>query len=212
MKSRQEILEETKKALIKSITPDLMIIKVIQSVDELTKVSNRLTANIRERYNVYAPDTAKNASQEELLKAIKGRKQEELSIPLKERDFKHLESLAEEIKRLNNVKEEQENYLDVLMKETCPHLQQEAGTIIGARLLAQAGSLKNLARMASSKIQVLGAEKALFKHLKSKANPPKFGIIFAHTRISESKEKGKAARHVAADIAKAAKMDYFSKK
>ena len=95
------------------------------------------------------------------------------------------------------------------MEEIAPHTLKIAGNIIGARLIEKAGSLKRLAELPSSTIQILGAEKALFRHLQSNARPPKFGVIFAHENISSSKAKGKAARQLAAKISMASKKDYF---
>ena len=95
------------------------------------------------------------------------------------------------------------------MENICPELQKAATSLIGARLLNLAGSLKHLAEIPSSTIQVLGAERALFRHLKTGAKAPKFGVIFAHQSITEAEEKGKAARHLASKIWIAAKKDYF---
>jgi len=209
---RGRVFEKTKEDLKKAITPDILMIQRVHTIDELIKLENRITAHLRERYGLYAPDTAKNAGQEEFLKAIEEGRREDIGITLIKKEQESLLSLVEEIRSLQKLEQKQEEELEELMKKEIPHLQEEAGTLIGARLLAQAGSLKQLACMASSKIQVLGAEKALFKHLKKDTKPPKFGILFAHPFISQAKEKGKAARKVASTIAKAAKIDYFSEK
>lgn len=103
--------------------------------------------------------------------------------------------------------EELENVITSLMPETV----KAAGVILSAKLLEKAGSLKKLAEMPSSKIQLLGAEKALFRHLKEKSKAPKYGIIFIHESIRSAENKGKAARKLAADIMKAARIDYYRK-
>ena len=95
------------------------------------------------------------------------------------------------------------------MKTYCPHIQEIAGTLIGAKLIAQKGTLKELAFMPASTIQLLGAEKALFRHLKSKSRSPKYGYIMHHPTVASAQNKGKAARQLANKIAKAAKQDYF---
>ena len=95
------------------------------------------------------------------------------------------------------------------MKEVCPRLQEIATTLLGAKLMDHAGSLKHLAELPSSTIQVLGAEKSLFRHLKTGAKPPKFGAIFAHDSITQATEKGKAARRLAGKISIAVRQDYF---
>ncbi|MEF8848595.1 MAG: C/D box methylation guide ribonucleoprotein complex aNOP56 subunit, partial [Candidatus Thermoplasmatota archaeon] len=83
---------------------------------------------------------------------------------------------------------------------------------IGARLISLAGSLEKLALMPSSTIQVLGAEKALFRFKKQGGRPPKHGVIFQHPLINKSKksDRGKIARVLAGKISIAAKGDYFT--
>ena len=107
--------------------------------------------------------------------------------------------------------ESQEKYMERLMEEVSPNLLKTAGSLIGARLISLAGTLKNLSEMPSSKIQVLGAEKALFRHLKEKTKAPKFGIIFSHESITTAVEKGKASRKLASEISRAVRIDYYGK-
>ncbi len=74
-----------------------------------------------------------------------------------------------------------DNYVDRTMEEMAPNVRAVAGALLGARLIALAGSLQNFAMRPASTIQVLGAEKALFRSLKTGARPPKHGLIFQHT-------------------------------
>ncbi|RME54430.1 hypothetical protein D6777_03835 [Candidatus Woesearchaeota archaeon] len=108
--------------------------------------------------------------------------------------------------RLKNFKQ-----LEKLMLKNCPRLTKTAGVELGANLVSQAGSIKKLAMMASSKVQLLGAEKSLFRHLKTGAKAPKFGIICLHEDVKNAENKGKAARVLASEISKAVKQDYFGK-
>jgi len=90
-----------------------------------------------------------------------------------------------------------------------------AGTVLGARLIAGAGGLKQLALLPSSTIQLLGAEKALFRHLRNKRiKGPKHGLLYQHAMVKRvpAKHKGKVARSVAAKIAIAARADFFKSK
>lgn len=95
------------------------------------------------------------------------------------------------------------------MRKRCPHLTSVAGHVVGARLISAAGSLEKLSRMPSSKIQVLGAEKALFRHLKTGSNPPKYGMIYFHDSVVNAEDKGRAARHLAGKIAIASRQDFY---
>ena len=106
-----------------------------------------------------------------------------------------------------------ENDLARLMKENFPNIAAIAGATIGAKLLSIAGDSERFAKMASSKIQVLGAEKALFRHLTTGAKPPKYGIISTHQAFQGVPKhfEGKVARALAAKISLAAKADVFTK-
>merc|ERR1712050_397915 len=93
-----------------------------------------------------------------------------------------------------------------------PNLSTLIGEIIGARLISHAGSLTNLAKYPSSTVQILGAEKALFRALKTKSNTPKYGLIFHSTFIgrADKKNKGRSSRYVANKCSLAARIDCFS--
>ena len=84
--------------------------------------------------------------------------------------------------------------------------------MLGARLISLAGSLEKLAEFPSSTIQVIGASKALFKHLRARAPSPKHGIIYSHPLINTAPwwVRGKIARAVAAKLSLAARIDFYS--
>ena len=133
---------------------------------------------------------------------------------LEKRDMDQINLLAKTILGLYDYAEELERYQNALAQEICPNISAVAGHDIAAKLVAHVGSLNKLGMMPSSTIQVLGAEKALFKHLKNrKIAPPKHGIIFQHPRISSSPKtgRGKIARALANKIALAARADAFTK-
>ena len=104
-----------------------------------------------------------------------------------------------------------EEHIEVKMKDEAPNISAVLGTAVGARILARAGSLKRLASMPASTIQVLGAEKALFRSLKTGANPPKHGILFQHATVHAAPkwQRGKIARAVAGKAAIAARVDVY---
>jgi len=102
-------------------------------------------------------------------------------------------------------------HVDEQMKEEAPNISAILGTAVGDRVLAHAGSLKRLATMPACTIHILGAEKALFRSLKTGANPPKHGILFQHATVHAAPrwQRGKIARAVAAKAAIAARVDVF---
>lgn len=208
---REMNLSLTKKKLAK-IGCDTIIILTNHTIDELTKVINSLTTSLRERIGYYSPRQARSENIESVVKAGINPRKEEMGVDFSKEDLASIRELAAEIESLIELKEKQLCYLDSLLKKCAPNLLEAAGTEISARLISLAGSLKHLAELPSSTIQVLGAEKALFRHLKSGSRPPKFGVIFAHQSISNAEEKGKAARKLASRISIAVKKDFFSKK
>lgn len=204
----------TKESLKRETPRDVLIIQTIHTIDELLKILNKLTANLRERYGYYAPKASREEDVKILLKNVFNKYKEDVGIDLDENDLNSMILIAKEIEVLQKLNEEQEKYLIKLEDSICPNISKCATPLIAARLIDHAGSLKHLAELPSSTIQVLGAEKALFRHLKTKAKPPKFGVIFSHPSISKAlmNEKGKAARKVASEISKAVKIDYFRKR
>jgi nucleolar protein 56 len=103
-------------------------------------------------------------------------------------------------------------YLQSKMDTVAPNLAALIGDVVGARLISHAGSLVNLAKSPASTIQILGAEKALFRALKTKGNTPKYGLIFHSSFIGRAaaKNKGRISRYLANKCAIASRIDSFS--
>ena len=134
---------------------------------------------------------------------------------ISDEDLAELLALAESARSLFKQRTRLEKYLDKKIKGLAPNAQAIIGTMITAKLIEHAGSLKTLVKMPASTIQLLGAEKALFRHLKNKKSKcPKFGYIFNHQSISGQKRsrQGMAARLVASKLSLAVKVDYFKGK
>lgn len=118
--------------------------------------------------------------------------------------------LARAILSLRESRQRMEEEVASAADSLAPNLSALAGPVLAARLISRAGSLKRLAEMPSSVIQVMGAEKALFKHLHGKAPSPKHGIIYRHPAILGTPKilRGRMARALAAKLAIAARLDY----
>merc|ERR1712150_203899 len=103
-------------------------------------------------------------------------------------------------------------YLKDKMHNVAPNLAALIGEQVGARLISHAGSLTNLAKYPASTVQVLGAEKALFRALKTRGNTPKYGLIFHSTFIGRAgaKNKGRISRYLANKCSIASRIDCFS--
>jgi nucleolar protein 56 len=127
-------------------------------------------------------------------------------------DENHLRGLASNLISLYSYRSSLETLIKQIAEETVPNLSEVAGSVLAAKLIEKAGGLKKLAMMPSSRVQVIGAEKALFRSKKTGANPPKHGLIFQHPYIHAKPRKlrGKAARTLAAKLSLAARADAFS--
>lgn len=97
------------------------------------------------------------------------------------------------------------------MTQVAPNLTAILGETLGARLISHAGGLGSLSKLPSSTIQILGAEKALFRAIKKKSSTPKYGLLFNSSYISRAKTsaKGKVSRMLANKCALASRLDQF---
>jgi nucleolar protein 56 len=218
---------------------DLLITQAIQTLDDLDKTINLFMSRIREWYGIHFPEldrlldkhetyirlvyklgSKENFTQENLKKLeipkvkvehiVKASKTS-MGADLTETDLSQIQTLCKNVMELYDLRDSLESYLDNTMKEVAPNIKALVGSLLGARLIAIAGGLTNLARRPASTIQVLGAEKALFRSLKTGTRPPKHGIIFQHAYLHEAKkwQRGKIARALAGKIAIAARTDAF---
>lgn len=216
---------------------DLLITNVQRSIDELIKVKNFITERLEEWYAVYFPElriedktqyakfvlafdratpdisTISTFVGEKKAQFILDKAKTTLGAEFTKEDLQMCKDLAQKIVDLETLITQYEKYQEKLCEELCPNMARVGGAPIAAKLISHVGALSKLALLPASTIQVLGAEKALFKHLKNKRiAPPKHGIIFQHVHISSSPKavRGKIARALANKLALAAKADAFT--
>lgn len=222
-------IELTKINIKTSVKKDRIVMEVIDAIDEIDKSLNIFMARLREWYGLHFPEInrliekhekyakivskyglRKNITEKEFLPLIK----ESIGIELNEDDEKILKEYSTNILNLYKLREEMEKYLENTMKEIAPNFTALAGSLLAARLIALAGSLDKLAKKPSSTIQLLGAEKALFRYLHGRGKSPKHGILYTHPLIQQAPplKKGKIARILASKLSIAIKMDYYGKK
>jgi nucleolar protein 56 len=144
----------------------------------------------------------------EVIKAMKS----SMGQDIVEMDMTNIDHFAREVVKLAQMRKSLGEYLKVKMDLVAPNLSSLIGEIIGARLISHAGSLTNLAKYPASTVQILGAEKALFRALKTKGNTPKYGLIFHSTFIgrAQQKNKGRISRYLANKCSIASRIDCFS--
>ena len=219
---------------------DKMIIQAIEALDDIDKVINLLVSRLREWYGLHFPELdeilpkhgqyvtfvreigpRESVTREKLeelgfsegkIEKILKAAESSMGAPLGKFDADIIVKLASEISDLYRLREQIEDYLETAVGEVAPNLKALVGAKLTARLMSLAGGLRELAMMPASTIQVLGAEKALFRHLRSGAKPPKHGVIFQYPAINRSPwwQRGKIARALAGKLAIAARVDYFS--
>merc|ERR1712129_426317 len=129
-----------------------------------------------------------------------------------EMDMQNIDRFAGEVVALFTMRKTLHEYLKTKMDLVAPNLATLIGDTVGARLISHAGSLTNLAKAPASTVQILGAEKALFRALKTKGNTPKYGLIFHSTFIglAQQKNKGRISRYLANKCSLASRIDCFS--
>ena len=210
-----------------SESPDLHIIQAINSLDEIDKIANGLSSRLREWYGLHFPeldniiDSINGYAQivlagkrESLTKKV----YEEAGFPDSKADMIALlasksrggdisdinltivQSIAKQILDFHDLRKKLEDHVESEMGIIAPNLSTILGPAVGARILGRAGSLKKLASMPASTVQVIGAEKALFRSLKTGAQPPKHGLLFQHAMVHAAPrwQRGKIARAIAA--------------
>jgi nucleolar protein 56 len=218
---------------------DLIVAQAIQTLDDLDRTVNLFMGRLREWYGVHFPEldrlvekhetfarlvlnlgdrenyTLEAMEKEDLPKAkaeaIVQMAQSSMGADTASKDLTQIKDLSADVLRLYSLRKNMEGYLDKTMEEVAPNTRSLVGALLGARLIAIAGSLRNLAMRPASTIQVLGAEKALFRSLKTGARPPKHGLIFQAALLHDAKrwQRGKIARALAGKLSIAARADAF---
>ena len=137
-----------------------------------------------------------------------------MGMDISETDLANVDMFTGRLVSLAKYRQQLHDYLHTKMNVVAPNLAALIGDSVGARLISHAGSLTNLAKCPASTVQILGAEKALFRALKTKGNTPKYGLIFHSTFIGRAgaKNKGRISRYLANKCAIASRIDSFSEK
>ncbi|KAJ3523911.1 hypothetical protein NM208_g12269 [Fusarium decemcellulare] len=135
-----------------------------------------------------------------------------MGLDISEADLEIVKGFAEAVVKQAENRKSTAHYLEKKMSNVAPNLQTLIGTPVAARLISHAGSLTNLSKYPASTLQILGAEKALFRALKSKSNTPKYGLIYHSSFIGKAgvRNKGRISRYLANKCSMASRIDNFS--
>ncbi len=213
-KIREAFMKLVKAEIKDSVQEDELISQAIGAVQEIDKATGALIKSLREWHGLKNPELSADVSDNEVFvkKVLETTERSEMGAKLSEQDELEIKELARNILTLLKLRNDHEKYIEGLMRGKCPNLMAIAGAPIGAKLIAAAGSLRKLAIMPASTLQLLGAERSMFNFLKRKAKRmPRFGILHEHKLVSSSGDrgKGKAARLLADKISIAARVDFF---
>ena len=221
-----------------SQSPDLHIIQAINALDEMDVMINGLSSRLREWYGLHFPeldniidsingyaqiviagnrsslsdkvyqDAGFPDSKVQMLSVIQ---QKSKGGEISPENLAMVQSIARQILDMAKARNAIEAHIESQMRTIAPNVAAILGTAVGARILAKAGSIKKLATLPASTIQVLGAEKALFRALKTGTQPPKHGILFQHPIVHAAPrwQRGKMARAIASKAAIAARVDVY---
>lgn len=216
-KISEAIMKIAKSKVKDSVQSDELIIQAASSMQELDKAASMLSKRLREWYGLKNPELASGISDNArfVKEVLQDSGKSEMGAEIAAEDEAEMKELAEEVVKLLIIRAKTEKYIEKRMKDVCPNLLAVAGAAIGAKMLESAGSLRRLAMLPASTVQLLGAESAMFKFLRKKSKKmPRFGILHEHKVIATALEnkKGKAARLLADRISIAARVDYFKGK
>jgi nucleolar protein 58 len=218
---------------------DSMIIQAVKLVDDLDKELNVYAMRAKEWYGWHFPELAKILNDniaycrvvitagmrtafaetdlseilpEEMEAAVKAAAEISMGTEITEEDLDNIKLLADQVITYSEYRTQLSSYLESRMRAIAPNLNALVGFLVGARLIAHSGSLINLAKSPASTIQILGAEKALFRALKTKHDTPKYGLIYHSSLVGQAtgKNKGKIARMLSAKAALGLRVDALS--
>lgn len=205
------------------IPRDRNLVQAIRALDDQIATINLYNERLHEWYGMHFPELADYAHDEKYasLIAMNGDRSaviEELGIEIESigadmdpADMDAVRDLADTLSRLYDDKDRTESYIQGIVEETCPNMCALISAPLAARMVSLAGGLERLATLPSSTVQLLGAEKAMFRHLKSGKKGPKHGVIYQHPDIHRAPywQRGKIARALAGKISIAAKVDQY---
>jgi len=215
---------------------DTMIVQAIGLLDDLDKEINTYAMRVKEWYGWHFPEMSKIVTdnkafaqvilkmgtrsgfndydfsdilEQEVEESMKEAAAISMGTDITDDDLKNIQDLSEQVLSLTEYRAQLFEYLQNRMRAIAPNLTCMVGELVGARLISHAGSLMNLAKQPASTVQILGAEKALFRALKTKSDTPKYGLIYHASLIgmASAKNKGKISRVLASKTALAIRVD-----
>lgn len=208
----------SKKRMKSLIAIDKVFIQAFNALEDLNTTINVFSERLKEWYTLHFPET--KLSQRGLVDAVikYGRRdnfpdfKDSTGIGLSDTDIETVKEYAALISDMISKQRDMEKYVKDVVREIAPNFSSLIEPLLAARFISLAGGVGKLARMPASTIQLLGAEKALFRHLKKQGKSPKYGILYMDARIQNApqEKKGKIARIIASKLMLAVRIDFYS--
>lgn len=206
------------------IPRDRNLVHAIRGLDDLIETANLLNERLHEWYGMHFPellDLAKDDRYAELVNIYGERNGiiDELGVDMSSigaememEDMDSIRGFADALLRIYEEKKRMESYISEIVSDAAPNMCAVIDPALSARLISLAGGLERLSSLPSSTVQLLGAEKAMFRHLRSGKRPPKHGVIYQHPDVHRSPywQRGKIARALAGKVLIAAKIDAYN--
>lgn len=205
------------------MSADINLVQAIRNMDDIIATANLLNERLHEWYGMHFPELADYAKDQKYASLISGYGEregiiEELGLDIqsigtdfRDEDMSSVRDLADTLTRIYEDKERIEEYINSIVVGICPNMCAIIGGPLSARLISLAGGLERLASLPASTVQLLGAEKAMFRHLKSGKNPPKHGILYQYPDVHRAPywQRGNIARALAGKVSIASKIDAY---
>lgn len=205
------------------IPRDRSLVQAIRSLDDQIATINLYNERLHEWYGMHFPELADYARDRRYAELVarygdRGSVMQELGIEMEsigsdmdEEDLRAVSDLADSLDRLYGECDRTEAYIQGIVEQTCPNMCAMLGGPLAARMVSLAGGLERLASLPSSTVQLLGAEKAMFRSIRSGKKGPKHGAIYQHPAVHRAPywQRGKIARAVAGKVLIAAKIDQY---
>jgi nucleolar protein 56 len=220
---RETMMELGRLRTSEPIPSDRSLVQAIRGLDDLIVTANLFNERLHEWYGMHFPELADHARDRRYASLIAahgnrdgiiaelGLELQSIGAELEEGDMDAVRSLAGTLEAVYDDRVRMEGYIDGLVDGLCPNLCAVVGGPLSARLISLAGGLERLASLPSSTVQLLGAEKAMFRHLRSGKRPPKHGIIYQHPAVHGAPywQRGSISRALAGKALIAAKIDAY---
>ena len=222
---REEAISQTREEVQGSVDRDKLLVKAVKQLDQLENDFREEVERLRDWHAVHFPELEQELTEDDRfvdilekygvgktgIEPFKSMADKSTGSQLSEKDKKLIESSVATVASMKDLREELEKYIEEGATEEFQNLSVLLGPVLTTRLVALAGGLEELAKKPASTVQMLGAEKALFRHLHGEGSPPKHGVLFQHRFVKNLPEvkRGKMARFLANKSVIAARIDQY---